>query len=66
MEKFESLCSILSRLNLNDIEHVVQKAYHRDGSGSPLRKPMGVFKALMIKRSFRFASGHHVFVARTN
>lgn len=29
MEKFENSCSILARLNLDDVEMVVRGAYHR-------------------------------------
>jgi len=50
MEKFESSCSILARPNLDDVEMVVRQAYHRHGSGRPPRKPMGIFKALIIRR----------------
>jgi transposase len=51
MEKPEFSCTILSKLNLDDIERVVKEAYHKeDGSGRPPRKPMGIFKALMVKR----------------
>jgi len=45
----ESSCSILCTLNLDYVEEVVSEAYHRDGLGRPPRKPMGVFKALIIK-----------------
>jgi len=44
MEKPEGSWVILSTLNLDDIEEAVQEAYHRDGSGGPPRKPMGIFK----------------------
>jgi transposase len=51
MEKPEFACAILSKLNLDDIEKVVKEAYHReDGPGRPPRKPMGIFKALIVKR----------------
>jgi len=51
MEKPEFSCAILSKLNLDDIEKVVKEAYHKeDGPGRPPRKPMGIFKALMVKR----------------
>jgi transposase len=47
----ESSCTILSKLKLDDIEKVVKEAYHKeDGPGRPPRKPMGIFKALMVKR----------------
>ena len=51
MEKREFSCAILSKLNLDDIEKVVKEAYHKeDGPGRPPRKPMGIFKALIVKR----------------
>jgi len=51
MEETESSCVILSKLDLDDVEEVVCQVYHSDGSvGRPPRKPMGIFKALMVKR----------------
>jgi IS5 family transposase len=51
MEEHESSRFILSKLKLDDVERIVRGAYHRDGSaGRPPRKPIGVFKALIIKR----------------
>ena len=51
MEKPEFSCAILSKLNLDDIEKVVKEAYHKeDGPGRPPRKPMGILKALIVKR----------------
>jgi len=50
MDKPESSCVILSKLRLDDIEKVVNEAYHEDGLGRPPRKPMGIFKALLAKR----------------
>jgi transposase len=51
MEKPEFSCTLLSKLNLDDIEKVVKEAYHKeDCPGRPPRKPMGIFKALIVKR----------------
>jgi transposase len=51
MEEPELSCAILSKLNLDDIEKVVKEAYHEeDGAGRPPRKPMGIFKSLIVKR----------------
>ena len=51
MDKPEFSCAILSELNLDDIEKVVKEAYHKeDGPGRTPRKPMGIFKALIVKR----------------
>ncbi|MFH1328740.1 MAG: transposase [Candidatus Bathyarchaeota archaeon] len=57
MDKPECLCDIFSKLNLDDIEKVVKEAYHReDGPGRPPRKPMGIFKALLVKRFLQVPS----------
>ena len=57
MDKPEFSCAILSKLNLDDIEKVVKEAYHKiDGPGRPPRKPMGIFKALIVKRLHQIPS----------
>jgi transposase len=56
MDKPEISCAILSKLNLYDIEKVVKEAYHKDGPGRPPRKPMGIFKALIVKRLHQIPS----------
>jgi transposase len=57
MEEPEFSCFILPRLNLCDIEKVVKKAYHKNGDpGRPPRKPMGIFKALLVKRLQQISS----------
>jgi hypothetical protein len=49
MEKPEFSRVILSKLNLDDTERVVKEAYHKEGcTGRPPRKPMGIFKALIV------------------
>jgi len=50
MEEPDFSCNILSKLDLDDIEKVVNEAYHQEGAGRPPRKPIGIFKALMVKR----------------
>ena len=51
MEKTDFSCTLLSKLDLDDIEKVVKGAYHKeDGPGRLPRKPMGIFKALIVKR----------------
>ncbi|HMK94124.1 MAG TPA: hypothetical protein VK536_01865 [Candidatus Limnocylindrales bacterium] len=50
MEKNGRSYSILLGLDLDDIEEVVNEAYHQEGAGRPPRKPIGVFKALIVKR----------------
>jgi hypothetical protein len=50
MEKPGFSCATLSKLNLDDIENVVNEGYHEeDEPGRPPRKPMGIFKALIVK-----------------
>jgi transposase len=49
MEEGECPHVVLSRLDLDNIEEVVGEAYHKEGAGRPPRKPMGIFKALIIK-----------------
>ena len=61
MEKIESSCSILRRLNLEDAEEVVSEAYHQEGAGRPPRNPMGIFKALIIKRVQQVPSDRELY-----
>jgi hypothetical protein len=57
MDKLESSCTILSKLNLDDIEKVVKEAYHpKDDPGRPPRKPISIFKALIVKRLHQIPS----------
>jgi len=50
MEKHEDVASILSKLDLDDIENTISQPYIKTGAGRPPRKPLGIFKALMIKQ----------------
>jgi len=50
MEKHEDVTSILSMINLDNIEKTISQPYHETGPGRPPRKPRGIFKALMIKQ----------------
>jgi IS5 family transposase len=61
MEKTESSCSILRRLNLDDIEEVVSEVYHQEGAGRPPRKPIGIFKALIVKRVKQIPSDRELY-----
>jgi transposase len=61
MEKNEGSCSILRRLNLDDIEEVVSEAYHKEGAGRPPRKPIGIFKALIVKRVKHIPSDRELY-----
>lgn len=61
MEKNESSCSILRRLNLDNIEEVVSEAYHQAGAGRPPRKPIGISKALIVKRVKQIPSDRELY-----
>ena len=61
MEKTQSSCSILRSLNLDDIEEVVSEAYHQVGAGRPPRKPIGIFKALIVKRVKQIPSDRELY-----
>ena len=50
MEKHEDVASILSQLNLDDIEQIISQPYHKTGPGRPPRSPPGVFKVLTVKQ----------------
>ncbi|MFH2112481.1 MAG: hypothetical protein ABIJ47_14630 [Candidatus Bathyarchaeota archaeon] len=49
-EKHEDVASILSKLDLHDIEEIIIQPYHQEGPGRPPRSPIGIFKALVVKQ----------------
>jgi len=61
MEKPEFSCAILPKLNLDDIEKEVGEAYHKDGPGRPPRKPIGIFKALIVERLQQIPSDRELY-----
>ena len=61
MEKNHHSCSILQSLNLDNIEEVLSEAYHKQGAGRPPRKPIGIFKALIIKRVKQIPSDQELY-----
>jgi transposase len=61
MEKNASSCSILRSLNLDDIEETLSEAYHQNGAGRPPRKPIGIFKALVVKRVKQIPSDRELY-----
>jgi transposase len=61
MEKHEDVTSILSILDLDDIEETVSQPYHETGPGRPPRNPLGIFKALMIKQLRRIPSDRELY-----
>ena len=50
MDEHEDVVSILSKLNLENIEKTISQPYHQTGAGRPPRSPLGIFKALLIKQ----------------
>jgi len=50
MKKHENAASILSTLDLHDIEEIISQPYHKKGPGKPPRSPLGIFKALVVKQ----------------
>ena len=61
MDENESSCSILRNLNLDNIENILSESYHQDGAGRPPRKPLGIFKALIIKRAKQIPSDRELY-----
>lgn len=55
------LGSILSGLGLDDIEEIVWEPYHRDGASRPPRNPLGIFKALVVKRIRNIPSDRELY-----
>jgi transposase len=46
---------------LDDIEEVVWEPYHKDGAGRPPRNPLGIFKALIVKRLRHIPSDRELY-----
>jgi transposase len=61
MEKGECSSFVLSRLDLDDIEEVAWEPYHKDGPGRPPRNPLGIFKALIVKRLRHIPSDRELY-----
>jgi transposase len=61
MEKREDVASILSQLNLHDIEQIISQPYHKTGPGKPLRSPLGIFKALIVKQLRNIPSDRELY-----
>ena len=49
MEYIEDVVTILSKLNLDNVEQTISEPYIKKGVGRPARKPLGIFKAMMVK-----------------
>ena len=51
MKRYETLETLLSKVDLSFAETVLNESYHAIGSrGRPPRKPLGVFKAHLLRR----------------
>lgn len=61
MEKHEDVVSILSKLNLENIETTISQPYIKSGAGRPSRKPLGIFKALMVKQLRHIPSDRELY-----
>ncbi len=61
MEKHDDVTSILSMINLDNIEKTIKQPYHQTGAGRPPRKPLGIFKALMIKQLRHIPSDRELY-----
>jgi transposase len=61
MECHEDVVSILSKINLDDIEETISQPYIRTGAGRPSRKPLGIFKALMVKQLRHIPSDRELY-----
>ena len=46
---------------MDDIEKVVSEAYHQEDAGRPPRKPIGIFKALIVKRAKQIPSDRELY-----
>ena len=61
MERLGNVALILSALDLDDIEAAVWEPYHREGAGRPPRNPVGIFKALVVKRLRQIPSDRELY-----
>jgi len=61
MEKREDVASILSKLNLQDIKQTISQPYHQEGPEGPPRRPLGIFKALIVKQLRNIPSDRELY-----
>jgi transposase len=61
VERLGDVALILSALNLDDIETAAWEPYHREGAGRPPRNPVGIFKALIVKRLRQIPSDRELY-----
>jgi hypothetical protein len=51
MKRYETLETLFGKVDLSIAEKVLNEAYHpKDPAGRPPRKPLGVFKAHLLRR----------------
>ena len=61
MKNHEDVVTILSKLKLDDIEKTISEPYHQSGPGRPPRKPLGIFKALIVKQLRNIPSDRELY-----
>ena len=61
MERLGDVALILSKLDLHDVENAVQEPYHTEGPGRPPRSPLGIFKAMVVKRLRQIPSDRELY-----
>ena len=61
MDEHEDVVSILSKLNLENIKTAISQPYIKSGAGRPSRKPLGIFKALMVKQLRHIPSDRELY-----
>jgi len=61
MDEHEDVASILSKLDLHDIEETITQPYHQTGPGKPPRSPLGIFKALVVKQLKNIPSDRELY-----
>jgi transposase len=61
MDEHMDVVSILSKLNLENIETAISQPYLKSGAGRPSRKPFGIFKALMVKQLRHIPSDRELY-----
>jgi len=61
MECHEDVVSILSKIDMDDIDEAISQPYVKTGAGRPSRKPLGIFKALMVKQLRHISSDRELY-----
>jgi len=61
MEYIEDVVTILSKINLDDIEKTISEPYIKKGAGRPARNPLGIFKALIVKQLRNIPSDRELY-----